>query len=306
MTGVMTHKTLLTLNGKSAARADVREALMSLQQDLDIDVWVPWNGAQFMQILERAVADGVTRVVGAGGDGTANAVCNALMQFPRDAGLSMGLVPLGTANDFARAFGDAGDDLLHSIRVAATEDATPIDVGVINGEHFVNVASGGFGAMITSTTPADVKRRLGGLAYTLSGLTRLSELHPTKARISVAGDDSFDAEITALIVGNSRFAGGGFDVAPLADVTDGLLDLALLSKESFQGGAGSMLDLVGDDDPTEAFLQRYQCSSAIIETETPFHMNLDGEPMVADRFEVSVKPQALQFVLPRKSVLLNK
>ncbi|WP_283427273.1 YegS/Rv2252/BmrU family lipid kinase [Shimia sagamensis] len=302
----MTHKTLLTLNGKSAARADVREALMSLQQDLDIDVWVPWNGAQFMQILERAVADGVTRVVGAGGDGTANAVCNALMQFPRDAGLSMGLVPLGTANDFARAFGDAGDDLLHSIRVAATEDATPIDVGVINGEHFVNVASGGFGAMITSTTPADVKRRLGGLAYTLSGLTRLSELHPTKARISVAGDDSFDAEITALIVGNSRFAGGGFDVAPLADVTDGLLDLALLSKESFQGGAGSMLDLVGDDDPTEAFLQRYQCSSAIIETETPFHMNLDGEPMVADRFEVSVKPQALQFVLPRKSVLLNK
>lgn len=306
MTDVMTHKTLLILNGKSAARADVWEALMSLQQDLDLDVWVPWNGAQFLQILKRAVADGVTRVVGAGGDGTANAVCNALMQFPVDAGLSMGLVPLGTANDFARAFGDNGDDLLHSIRVAATEKATPIDVGVINGEHFVNVASGGFGAMITSTTPADVKRRLGGLAYTLTGLTRLSELHPTKARISVDGDDTFDAEITALIVGNSRFAGGGFDVAPLADVTDGLLDLAFLSKESLQGGAGSMLDRIGEGDPAGAFLQRFQCGTAVIETETPFHMNLDGEPMVAERFEISVKPQALQFVAARKPLLLNK
>jgi YegS/Rv2252/BmrU family lipid kinase len=173
MTGVMTHKTLLTLNGKSAARPDVREAVMSLQKDLDLDVWVPWSGAQFLQILERAVTDGVTRVVGAGGDGTANAVCNALMQFPADAGLSMGLVPLGTANDFARAFGDSGNDLRHSIRVAVTEDARSIDVGVINGQHFVNVASGGFGAMITATTPVDMKRRLGGLAYTLSGLAAL-------------------------------------------------------------------------------------------------------------------------------------
>lgn len=299
MTGVMTHKTLLTLNGKSAARPDVREAFMSLQKDLDLEVWVPWSGAQFLQILERAVTDGVTRVVGAGGDGTANAVCNALMQFPADAGLSMGLVPLGTANDFARAFGDSGNDLRHSIRVAVTEDARSIDVGVINGQHFVNVASGGFGAMITATTPVDVKRRLGGLAYTLSGLARISELHPTKAQISVDGSDMFETEITALIVGNSRFAGGGFDVAPLADVTDGLLDLAVVSRESLQKGAVTLLERAKGDASTEAFLQRFQCTSAVIETEEPFHMNLDGEPMVSTRFEVAVKPLALRFVPPR-------
>ncbi len=299
MTCVM--KTLLTLNGKSAARPDLREVLKSLQDELDLAVWVPWNGAQFMKILKDEVEAGVTRVVGAGGDGTANAVANALMRFPPEAGLSMGLVPLGTANDFARAFGDDGSDLAHSIRVACTEEASPIDVGVINGEHFVNVASGGFGAMITATTPVEVKRRLGGLAYTLSGLARMSEMQPTTARISVDGGPAFSAEISALIIGNSRFAGGGFDVAPQADLTDGLLDLGVLSRESVQLGAASVMDRINEGDPAEAFLQRFQCQTVLIETDRPFHMNLDGEPMIAQRFEISLKPRALHFAPPRSA-----
>ena len=298
MTDVMAHKTLLTLNRKSAARSDVRDALKALQKELDIDVWVPWNGKQFRKIMKRAVKNGVTRIVGAGGDGTANAVANAVLRFPPEAGLSMGLVPLGTANDFARAFGDSGVDLEHSIRVAATAEAEPIDVGVINDAHFVNVASGGFGAMITATTPVEIKRRLGGLAYTLAGLARLSEMAPVKARIAVDGGAAFDAEISALIVGNSRYAGGGFDVAPLADVTDGLLDLAILSRESVQG-AIRLLDGINQNDPTEAFVQRFQCQSAVIETAAPFHMNLDGEPMVSQSFKIAVKPMALRFAPPQ-------
>lgn len=71
---------------------------------------------------------------------------------------SLGLVPLGTANDFARSFGDDATDIGRSIRRAVTGAPEAIDVGVVNGEIFVNAASGGFGAMITATTPLELKK----------------------------------------------------------------------------------------------------------------------------------------------------
>ncbi|MCV6825928.1 MULTISPECIES: YegS/Rv2252/BmrU family lipid kinase [Halocynthiibacter] len=294
----MSQKTLLLLNRKSAARPDVREVLKSIQKDLDIEVWVPWSRKQLRKILRRAVKGGTKRVIAAGGDGTLNKVTNALLSCSAGVEVSLGLVPLGTANDFARAYGDFGRKLGHSIRIAATGEASPIDVGRINGTHFVNVASGGFGAMITATTPQEVKRRLGGLAYTLSGLVRISELQPAHASISIDGRPAVPTAVTALVIANSRYAGGGFDVAPAASVSDGLLDLGLLSTESLQTVSTGFAGFLESKDPASTIVNRSQVKSAVLKTEKPFHLNLDGEPMVETKFEIDVLPGRLLFVAP--------
>lgn len=294
----MSKKTILLLNRKSAARPEVREVLKPLQKELDIEVWVPWSGKQLRKILRRSLKGGTKRVIAAGGDGTLNKVANALLACSLDADVSLGLVPLGTANDFARAYGDFGRDLGQSIRRAATGGASPIDVGRINGTYFVNVASGGFGAMITATTPQEVKRRLGGLAYTLAGMARISEMQPAQASISIDGGEPVSTAVTALVIANSRFAGGGFDVAPDASVSNGLLDLGVLSAESLQAVSTGWAGFLESKDPASAIVNRSQVKSVVLETEKPFHLNLDGEPMIATKFEIDVLPGRLLFVAP--------
>lgn len=295
----MAQKSILILNAKSAARSEVRKLIKPMQRELNLDVVIPWSGKQLRKTLRKAVHKGVTRIIAGGGDGTLNSVANAVLALGEDVEVSMGLVPLGTANDFARAYGNDGSDISDSIRVAVTGQVQRIDVGRINSEYFVNVASGGFGAMITATTPQDVKRRLGGLAYTLSGLARLAELTPTAAHISLDGNEARKTNVSALVIGNSRYAGGGFDVAPNADVSDGKLDLGIISSDGILSGPGGLAKLLDPTDPTGGLVERAQFRTALIETESPFHLNLDGEPMVESRFEIETLASRLSFVLPR-------
>ncbi|TCL01399.1 lipid kinase YegS [Shimia isoporae] len=297
----MCAKSLLLLNRKSAVRSDIRTIVKKLQNELDIDVWVPWSGKQTRKLIRQAVRKGTTRVIGAGGDGTVNAVANAILRLELGETVDMGLVPLGTANDFARAFGDDGADPEASLRRAATGESKAIDLGRVNGEVFVNVASGGYGAMITATTDVEIKRRLGGMAYTLAGIARLNELAPTKARVTLDKGETREVDLTIMAIGNSRFAGGGFDVTPLADVSDGKLDFAMLAAPGLVEGRPDLRAIFERDDPAEAFMFRAQFEKAVIETDTPYHINLDGEPMVGSRFEVDIMPGALRLVPPGKS-----
>lgn len=296
--GTMAKRTLLVLNRKSAARPDLRSAVRPLEKELGIRVCIPWSGKDLRKTLREAVSDGVTRVIAGGGDGTLNSVADAVLKLKSRSPVSLGLVPLGTANDFARSYGDKGLDLATSVRVAASEDAQPIDVGYINGSPFVNVASGGFGAMITATTPKEMKKRLGGLAYTLFGLARLSDAKSVPAKISIDEKDPYDVSISAIAIANSRYAGGGFDVAPEANISDGLLDLSVLSTERLMPENLPFGRLPDFSDPEEGVVQRSRLRSMVLETSQPFHMNLDGEPMIDQRFEVSIKPKALNFVFP--------
>jgi lipid kinase YegS len=294
----MAKKILFVLNRKSAARSDLREIVKPLQRELGLDVVVPWSSKQLRKLVCKAVAKGTTRIIAGGGDGTLNKVSNAILALGECEGISLGLVPLGTANDFARSYNDDGSDLAGSLQRAATADARPIDVGCINGRYFVNVASGGFGAMITATTPQEVKRRLGGLAYTLLGMARISELNPIPARIALDGEAAMETSISALVIANNRFAGGGFDVAPSAELTDGLLDIGVISSNGVVPDARRLAKLLDPSDPTSDLVERAQFRTAFIETDRIFHLNLDGEPMQDTRFEVSVLPSRLNFVLP--------
>lgn len=291
----MTRKPLLILNRKSGARPDIRPLIRSLERELGFNVVIPWSGKQLRKAISKHIDKGGKRVVAGGGDGTLNSVANGILRLEEHEDIEMGIVPLGTANDFARGFGDDASNLEKSICRAMTGPAVPMDVGVVNGENFINVASGGFGAMITATTQPEIKKRLGGLAYTLSGLARLSELSPYAARISVDGAEPVKLSVLALAIGNNRYAGGGFDVAPDAKVDDGLLDVSVLSSDL------PSLDRGDASQTTNGPFQFARIRTARIETERPFHLNLDGEPMEDTVFEVSIRQAALKVVHPAQT-----
>lgn len=235
-------------------------------------------------------------MVAVGGDGTLNAVVNAVQKIDAGRDVEIGLVPMGTANDFARSCGLPMDDRDAALIHALTAEARPTDLGRVNGRHFINVASGGFGAMVTATTPSDLKEALGGFAYTLHGFSRLSELRPQACRVALDGGGVRAVSLTFAAIGNGRYAGGGFDVAPEANMDDGVLDLSIVSHE-WQGAPGFLVREFFDptNPDNEAILYR-TFETLVLETDNAFYLNLDGEPMVGRRFDISVLPAAVRVV----------
>ena len=135
------------LNGKTAAN-DALKVAVGRQRKAGhrIDVRVTWEKGDAKRFV--AEAGMVDLVIAAGGDGTLNEVVHGLMGLPEGSRPILGIVPLGTANDFA--FGcDIPRDPAKALALCMKGEAATIDVGKANDRWFINAASSGFGAEIT-------------------------------------------------------------------------------------------------------------------------------------------------------------
>lgn len=294
----------LILNGKSADDDAVRDAVSALRDaGVRLDVRVTWEGGDAERYVAEAIADGVDTVIAAGGDGTLSEVATTLAH--RDAAAhalpSLGLLPLGTANDFASACGIPIEPEF-ALRLVGDSTAVPMDLLKLdaNGDtHWAaNLASGGFGTDVTTETNEGLKKMLGGLAYVLTGLSKLGRIEPQTARLHGPGFD-WQGEFIALGIGNGRQAGGGQALCPEALVDDGLLDLTVVPPLD-----GELLATIGTAlaEGKEAALDRVAVRRALpwveIEAAQPLTLNLDGEPVQAIRFRIECIPGRVRMHLP--------
>lgn len=288
----------LVLHRKSANEPAVEEAVRHARdQGIELRVRIPWNKKDVGRMVEEAVASGARRIVAGGGDGTLNDVADALVgKGNKPPKASLGILPLGTANDFANGCGLPVNDLGRCLEIACTREARPIDVGRVNGRSFLNVVSGGYGAEITAGTPTAMKKALGGTAYTIMGLVKAFSFKPYDGRLLVPGEEAIEGSMIMMAVGNNRLAGGGFEVAPRAELDDGLLDLAVLASTPDTPLARLAQELREPNAPENEILFYRQLATFTIESDEELHMNLDGEPTLDLRFEFSVLPRHLQVV----------
>lgn len=294
-------KALLILHGKQALNEDVRAAVQA-QRDAgwDLAVRVTWEGGDAQRLVNEALAAGYPTIIAGGGDGTLRDVAEAMALADSDA--SLALLPLGTANDFARA---AGVPLVPLEALALLDvEALPIDMGEVDGQLFLNMATGGFGSKITVNTPEELKRVLGGAAYLLTGLTRFSDVHAAFGRFK-GPDFSWEGDFLALGIGNGRQAGGGHVLCPQACVNDGLLDICIVpAPQDVVGTLGTLLSggILG--------LESVSINARLpwIEIEAPegLDLNLDGEPLESTALRFNARPAALRVHLPPGSPLLGE
>lgn len=149
------HRALLILHGKQALNEAVRAAVESKrEQGWELAVRLTWEAGDAQRLVEEALAQGFTRIIAGGGDGTLRDIAEALAKHPRKA--SLVLLPLGTANDFSRAAGIP----LEPAEALALLDIPPsaIDLGEVGGQIFLNMATGGFGSQVTANTSEDLKK----------------------------------------------------------------------------------------------------------------------------------------------------
>ena len=191
----------LILNGKVAGN-DVLKAAVIRQRKAGhrIEVRVTWEKGDARRFVSEPGM--VDLVIAAGGDGTLNEVVHGLMDLSERSRPILGIVPLGTANDFATGCGIPRDPA-KALAVCMKGEAVPIDVGRANEHWFINAASSGFGAEITATTSPELKRLLGPAAYTVMGAILAINVHQYHGMLRLPG-----REITAsgpvAIVGNGR------------------------------------------------------------------------------------------------------
>jgi diacylglycerol kinase family enzyme len=141
-----------------------------------------------------------------------------------------------------------------------------------------------------------MKKFLGGMAYSIMGFVKAFQLEPYDGRLILPDGVVKEGSMLIMAVGNSRFAGGGYEVAPQANVTDGLLDIAVVSGLLSDNLSRIVEELRDPMNPrNEHFLYR-QLSTFTIETGKPLHVNLDGEPIKGTHFEFQCYPEALSVV----------
>lgn len=284
----------LLLNAAAAADPGVREGVAELRKrGHSVKVRPLWEPGEAVERAAEA-AGSFDVVVAAGGDGTLNEVVNGLAQA---GGAAMAAMAYGTANDFARAVGLLDLPPREALLLAAEGKATPIDVGRCNERLFLNVASGGFGAEVTASTPGELKSFLGGLAYTLTGLFKYLTDEQRHATIRLP-TTNWEGPLLLFTVANARLAGGGYVVAPRAKLDDGLLDLQVVS--SFGGEVADYLGQMFADDELDSTHGPGAAASWLeIESPSGLHVNLDGEPLKpTTKYRFSVLPRRLRFVLP--------
>ena len=290
----------IVLNGKGAESPAVREAVKKCRhQGHDVQVRVTWESGQASEFAEEAARAGFDIVVAAGGDGTVNEVAAGVLRAGEASATAIGIIPLGTANDFATGCHVPPDP---AKALALITSATPraIDVGLINDRPFINVASAGIGAEITSQTPAGMKRALGGAAYSLVGLLKAFTMTPHEGKI-ITPEGTYVGQMILMGIANGRMAGGGFRVAPRALLDDGLLDLVIVPDVTLPETGSLVSEMIRlETEEPERVVYR-QLASFEIEANQEMQMNLDGEPSHARSFKVSVLPRRLKFLLPKEA-----
>jgi diacylglycerol kinase (ATP) len=250
------------------------------------------------ELARAAAADGAELVVAAGGDGTLNEVLNGLAgHFGR---VRMGVVPVGTGNDFVRSIG-IPDDSDEALAILARGHTRRLDVAraTVGRRHrsFLNMSAGGFASEVGDALSMEVKSRWGGLAYLRSAAGALPELRAYRTTIRLGDGETLRLAAYLVVVANGRYVASGIPAAPTARLDDGLLDLVVFP-------AMPLADLVVVIPQT--LLGRHvegghvifrRSPRLTIEADPPLTFNADGEPLAAATTRFAVLPQALEVVV---------
>lgn len=297
------------LRESSLGRPNVRWVEMSRDVDL-------------VETIEHAIGHGCQTVVAAGGDGTINAIVNALMKTDANRRPAMAIVPIGTANDFAKTLA-----IPHTIaavaRLIETTSAIPIDVIRIEGmsmkRYFANIAAGGNCVRVSEAMTDDIKSTWGAFSYVRGAIDILpdmttyriravldAESDPSKADRSRSECSQCVTELLngfdswAVLVANGRTNAGGIEVAPQASPADSWMDLIFIRD----GNIRDMVDIVSQN-LMGNFLQCDQvvfrrARSLTMQSDPPMRFTIDGEVVDEEPVRFVIEPGAIRMHVGRE------
>ncbi|MCA6951422.1 lipid kinase [Pectobacterium polaris] len=240
----------------------------------------------------RTYADRVDFVIIGGGDGTLNSAAPGLV----DTGLPLGVLPLGTANDFARTVG-IPRDIRQAVQVIANGQQRIVDLGEVNGHLFFNVSSIGFSAALARGLSAKSKKRWGTLGYALAAFKLLKQSRPFRVEIEHDGIKE-RVRTVQVSVGNGRFYGGGMAVADSAAPDDGLLDVYSLEVSHWWEMVALIPFIRKGTHGRWRKVRAFSAKQLTLNTTRPHDINADGELIGKTPAVFGIREKAIQVFAP--------
>lgn len=208
----------------------------------------------------------------AGGDGTIDSVVNAMKQEGIE--LPIGILPVGTANDFARFLGMT-NNIDNDIEKILNSQPMKIDIGHVNDKYFVNVLSTGLFTDVSQKTDTNLKNTLGKLAYYIKGIEQLPKFRSLDVKITANGK-IYDTPMYLILVFNGQTA-GGFKIALDAKVDDGLLDVFILKSCHIAEFIHVFLKLMMGEHMDDPRVEYVKTKELLIESTEGIVTDIDGE-----------------------------
>lgn len=243
----------------------------------------------------RMASGGCDIVVAAGGDGTVRDVMEGVLGTPA----ALGILPLGTGNDFTRAIG-AGPSIESAIDALKGGKRERIDVGRwTQGErsgHFINVAGCGFDAVVADRVNRGFRRLRGTAAYVAGLLQTLVAYRATHLRIVVDGE-VYESKAMLCAFANATSYGGGMRIAPTAELSDGLLDLVIVGELGRGAFLWSFPRVLKGTHLTHPKVTHRRFRSLEIKSDPPVPILVDGELIPPGPLSVEVVAGALDVIV---------
>ena len=241
--------------------------------------------------MQEAVASGAPMVIVGGGDGSLSCTVDDVV----DRDCVFALLPLGTANSFARTLG-IPLDLDGAIQTIVTGRRRRVDVGIINGDYFANAAAMGLSPMIGSTVPHKLKRYLGQFGYLVWAFWCLIRFHAFKLSVD-DGKEKKTCWVTEVRIFNGPYH-GGVELAEDAQVDSGQIVVqAVIGR--------SVLRLIWDWfakywklPARQAMSQEFRGETLLIDTKPRLPISIDGEVLAKTPATVEVAHKAIEVVVP--------
>ena len=244
----------------------------------------------------RALDEGARTLVAVGGDGTWSNVANAILEAQADCRLA--LLAAGTGNDFAKTLGAPVGDLAATARLAVEGGDMRVDVGRIEGRHFLNIAGFGIDIAVLEDCEKNPWLKRGG-GYLISALRQLLAFPGLEIEVSSPRARRPRAKHMMLIVANAKHFGGSFHIAPRAELTDGLLDAIAILDASPVGRIGLFVATTKGTHIDDRRVLTEQAERFTLRFAAPPAYETDGEYRVAESAEIEIAcvPKALRVVV---------
>jgi diacylglycerol kinase (ATP) len=290
-------KTCVILNpraGTALAQEQLAEHLRRVSGLTIAETKQPGDGRR---LAAEAVRSGCDLVVAAGGDGTINEVLNGVAaDFGR---VSFGILPLGTANDFARTI-NVPADVPKAIEILLAGQTEQVDVIRYTGEetrYFINASAGGFSGLVNEALTDEMKQTWGPLAYLRSAAAVLPNL--TDYRTFIACDDEPEQKLQLynIVVANARYVAGGIPVAPEAQLNDGLADIVIVTAASVLELAVLGPQILLGTHLASDLIHFRRARRISVRSEPGMWFNVDGELIANVPAMFEVLPRVLKLVI---------
>lgn len=296
--------------GKIAAGLGERIERVCRERAVDFEIYFTRGIGDATDYVLRtgAVREDETRFYACGGDGTLGETARGIMSLDNRDGVSLGLFPIGTGNDFVRNF--SSNEPFFDVASQLDGEEHAIDVLKCNEYYAINMINVGFDCEVVCDTNKLKKSPLipSKLAYVAGLVVTLIRKPGVDMTLSVDGGEAKKRHFLLTTFANGAFCGGGFHSNPQATLTDGQLDGLLISDVTRR----KFLSLVGDykkgthlTPKFEQILKNFKCHTVDMIFGNETSVSVDGEILRFSELHLSALPEALRFLVPKGAALVG-